>query len=63
MCRPCWYSGRWTLAGNLTILGSFANLIVIQRARPSVRISFRDYARVGIPATILTIIIGVILLH
>jgi Na+/H+ antiporter NhaD/arsenite permease-like protein len=29
-----------TLAGNLTVLGSVANLIVIQRARHQVRIGF-----------------------
>ena len=29
-----------TLAGNLTILGSVANLIVIERARREVQISF-----------------------
>jgi Na+/H+ antiporter NhaD/arsenite permease-like protein len=48
-----------TLAGNLTVLGSVANLIVIQRARHHVRIGFWEYARVGIPLTVLTITIGV----
>jgi Na+/H+ antiporter NhaD/arsenite permease-like protein len=48
-----------TLAGNLTVLGSVANLIVIQRARHRVRIGFWEYARVGIPVTVLTIAIGV----
>jgi Na+/H+ antiporter NhaD/arsenite permease-like protein len=48
-----------TLAGNLTVLGSVANLIVIQRARHQVRIGFWEYARVGIPVTVLTIAIGV----
>jgi len=49
-----------TLAGNLTVLGSVANLIVIQRARHQVRIGFWEYARVGIPVTVLTIAIGVL---
>jgi Na+/H+ antiporter NhaD/arsenite permease-like protein len=48
-----------TLAGNLTVLGSVANLIVIQRARHQVRIGFWEYARVGMPVTVLTIAIGV----
>ncbi len=52
-----------TLAGNLTVLGSVANLIVIQRARHQVRIGFWEYARVGIPVTVLTIAIGVLWLR
>ena len=51
-----------TLAGNLTVLGSVANLIVIQRARHEVQITFWEYARVGLPVTILTIAMGVFLL-
>ena len=49
-----------TLAGNLTILGSVANLIVIQRARHEVRIGFWEYFRVGAPLTVLTIAVGVV---
>jgi len=51
-----------TLAGNLTVLGSVANLIVIQRARHQVRIGFWEYARVGAPLTVVTIALGVLLL-
>jgi Na+/H+ antiporter NhaD/arsenite permease-like protein len=51
-----------TLAGNLTILGSVANLIVIQRARSEVRIGFWEYFKVGAPLTVLTIAIGVLML-
>ena len=51
-----------TLAGNLTVLGSVANLIVIERARPAVRISFWEYAKAGIPVTLVTLAIGVALL-
>jgi Na+/H+ antiporter NhaD/arsenite permease-like protein len=47
-----------TLAGNLTILGSVANLIVVQRARHDVHISFWQYFRVGAPLTILTLVAG-----
>jgi Na+/H+ antiporter NhaD/arsenite permease-like protein len=52
-----------TLAGNLTILGSVANLIVVQKARHEVQISFWDYFKVGAPLTVLTIAAGVILLR
>ncbi|MGH7104874.1 MAG: anion transporter [Acetobacteraceae bacterium] len=52
-----------TLAGNFTILGSVANLIVVQRARArDVEIGFGAYFRVGLPLTILTIAVGVALL-
>jgi Na+/H+ antiporter NhaD/arsenite permease-like protein len=47
-----------TLAGNLTITGSVANLIVIERANDDVQVTFWDYSRVGIPVTILTLVIG-----
>ena len=44
-----------TLAGNLTIAGSVANIIVVERARPAVRIGFWDYFRVGLPVTLITL--------
>jgi Na+/H+ antiporter NhaD/arsenite permease-like protein len=47
-----------TLAGNLTITGSVANIIVVETAKPDVHIGFWDYARVGFPITILTIAVG-----
>ncbi len=48
-----------TLAGNFTMLGSIANLIVVQRAAVSgVTIGFWDYFRVGAPLTLLTLAIG-----
>ncbi len=52
-----------TLAGNLTIVGSVANLIVVEQARERVRIGFWEYARTGIPVTMVTIAIGVWLLR
>ena len=49
-----------TLAGNLTITGSIANLIVVEIARRQhVEISARDYFVVGSPLTIVTTAIGV----
>ena len=49
-----------TLAGNLTVLGSVANLIVIQRARHEAAISFSEYFKVGAPLTVLTLTVGVV---
>jgi Na+/H+ antiporter NhaD/arsenite permease-like protein len=49
-----------TLAGNLTILGSVANLIVVQWARVrGVGVGFWEYSRLGAPLTVLTILVGV----
>jgi len=48
-----------TLAGNFSILGSIANLIVVQKAAArGVEISFWDYFRVGAPLTVITLVIG-----
>jgi Na+/H+ antiporter NhaD/arsenite permease-like protein len=47
-----------TLAGNLTITGSVANIIVVERARPEVRITFGQYLRAGVPITIVTLAFG-----
>jgi Na+/H+ antiporter NhaD/arsenite permease-like protein len=48
-----------TLAGNFTVLGSVANLIVVEKAaRRGVVISFWDYFRVGAPLTVLTLACG-----
>jgi Na+/H+ antiporter NhaD/arsenite permease-like protein len=47
-----------TLAGNLTIAGSVANIIVVERARPEVHIGFWDYFRVGFPITVVTLAAG-----
>lgn len=49
-----------TLAGNLTLLGSAANLIVAEvAAAQGVRLSFMAYLRAGIPITLLTIAVGI----
>jgi Na+/H+ antiporter NhaD/arsenite permease-like protein len=47
-----------TLAGNLTITGSVANIIVVESAKPEVEIEFRDYLRAGVPITLLTLLVG-----
>lgn len=49
-----------TLAGNLTIVGSIANLIVVESARRhGAHVRLRDYLGVGIPVTALTLAFGV----
>jgi len=52
-----------TLAGNLTILGSVANLIVVEAARAArVEIGFVEYCKVGVPVTLVTLFLGWLLL-
>jgi Na+/H+ antiporter NhaD/arsenite permease-like protein len=48
-----------TLAGNLTITGSIANIIVVERAAAEgVTIGFADYIRIGLPVTLATLAVG-----
>jgi Na+/H+ antiporter NhaD/arsenite permease-like protein len=52
-----------TFAGNLTIVGSVANVIVVEEARSAgVEIGFVEYARVGVPVTVVTLALGWLLL-
>jgi Na+/H+ antiporter NhaD/arsenite permease-like protein len=45
-----------TLAGNLLIVGSIANIIVVDQAKAlGVRIGWREHAKVGIPVTLVTL--------
>ena len=48
-----------TLAGNLMVVGSIANIIVVMAARPlGVTIDFRTHLRTGVPVTIATLAIA-----
>ncbi|MEX2044377.1 MAG: SLC13 family permease [Opitutus sp.] len=48
-----------TLAGNLTLLGSVANLIVAETARSrGVHLSFTEYMRAGTPIAVLSLLLG-----
>jgi Na+/H+ antiporter NhaD/arsenite permease-like protein len=50
-----------TFAGNLTLIGSMANLIVAERAGArGERIGFVDYLKVGVPTTIATMLWGIL---
>ncbi|HSS69898.1 MAG TPA: anion transporter [Casimicrobiaceae bacterium] len=52
-----------TLAGNLLIVGSVANIIVVaSAARRGIRIDWRRHARVGVPVTLMTLAICAIYL-
>jgi Na+/H+ antiporter NhaD and related arsenite permeases len=51
-----------TFAGNLTLLGSIANIIVIEGASLRVKIGFLEYLKVGLPLTVLSLMAGVIIL-
>jgi Na+/H+ antiporter NhaD/arsenite permease-like protein len=52
-----------TMAGNLTIVGSVANLIVVEQARGAgIRIGFLEHGKVGVPITVLTLVAGWLLL-
>jgi Na+/H+ antiporter NhaD/arsenite permease-like protein len=49
-----------TLAGNLTLLGSVANLIVAEIARKrGVHLSFTEYLKAGTPIAILSLLLGI----
>ncbi|MFV3074267.1 SLC13 family permease [Niveispirillum fermenti] len=49
-----------TLSGNLLLLGSLANLIVVERAAASgVRLGFADHARCGIPMTLASLVLAI----
>lgn len=53
-----------TLAGNFTLLGSVANLIVVESARRAgTRLGFVEYLKVGVPVTVVTTALGVVWLR
>lgn len=53
-----------TLAGNLLIVGSLANIIVVERAaQVGVTLSFRAHARCGIPITLISMALALAWLH
>lgn len=52
-----------TFAGNLTLLGSVANIIVAQRSRELGGLGFLEYLRVGLPLAVSTTVLGAIWLH
>lgn len=51
-----------TFAGNLTLLGSVANVIVAQKAEPAGGLRFGEYLRVGAPIAVVTTLVGAVML-
>lgn len=50
-----------TFAGNFTLIGSVANLIVAETAKRSgVHLSFYEYLKAGVPITILSLLTGIV---
>ena len=67
-----WIEGNyaWTLvamastfAGNLTIVGSVANMIVLELSRDRAKIGFWEYFKAGLPVTAATTLAGFLILH
>ena len=51
-----------TFAGNFTVVGSVANMIVMELSREHVRIPFWTFFKIGAPLTLLSTLIGIIIL-
>lgn len=51
-----------TFAGNLTLIGSVANLIVVEATRDEVEIPWLEYLKVGAPLTLVSLAIGTVML-
>jgi Na+/H+ antiporter NhaD/arsenite permease-like protein len=51
-----------TVAGNLTLVGSVANIIVAEQAKDVHEIGFFEYLAVGLPSTVLVTAVGVLYL-
>jgi Na+/H+ antiporter NhaD/arsenite permease-like protein len=49
-----------TFAGNLTLLGSVANIIVAEKSQSIGGLGFREYLRAGLPIAIVTTLLGTI---
>jgi Na+/H+ antiporter NhaD/arsenite permease-like protein len=53
-----------TLAGNATIIGAMANLIVIESSeKENVKISFWEFFKIGIITTIITLLLSIALFY
>jgi len=51
-----------TFAGNLTLLGSVASVIVAERAEAVGGLRFLEYLKVGVPVALATTLVGALLL-
>jgi Na+/H+ antiporter NhaD/arsenite permease-like protein len=49
-----------TFAGNLTLVGSVANMIVAELSKEEAPLRFVDFLKVGVPVTVISTAIGVV---
>lgn len=67
--KKAWLILAWvsTVAGNLTLLGSAANLIVCEQARRSPRLAYNltfwSHLKFGIPSTLIVTAVGLTLIR
>lgn len=62
--KTMWYALAMssTFAGNLTVMGSVANMIVLELSKEYVHVGFWDFFKVGFTTTIVSTIIGIVIL-
>lgn len=62
--KTMWYvlAMSSTFAGNLTIMGSVANMIVLELSKEYAHVGFWDFFRIGITTTIVSVGIGMLIL-
>ena len=62
--KTMWYALAMssTFAGNLTVMGSVANMIVLELSKEYVHVRFWDFFKVGFITTLVSTIIGIIIL-
>ena len=62
--KTMWYALAMssTFAGNLTIMGSVANMIVMELSKEYVHVGFWDFFKVGFTTTVISTIIGIVIL-
>ena len=62
--KTMWYALAMssTFAGNLTIMGSVANMIVMELSKEHVHVGFWDFFKVGFTTTVVSAIIGIVIL-
>ncbi|MBI5677580.1 MAG: anion transporter [Planctomycetes bacterium] len=62
--KTMWYALAMssTFAGNLTVMGSVANMIVLELSKEYVHVGFWDFFKVGFATTLVSTIIGIIIL-
>jgi len=62
--KTMWYALAMssTFAGNLTIMGSVANMIVLELSKEHVHVGFWDFFRVGFTTTLVSTIVGILIL-